>query len=505
MILKERIPINFYKLFSTKYMDFYMSCLIELRRESSQSYSSLGLTEQECRAIINENLARQKLVWQDDEPDEPEDLVILQESSSAPILSHLIRWGWMKSDYDDKLNCNVLSFPEYSQLYIELFEKLFSEDDSKERESMLAVYSYLFTYQSDQEKNNDILKNALKTSKNLGQLLSNMQDGMGSYFDELSRQKEFRGIQEVLVKELNNSDSQKYAILTTTDSFYRYKEAVKELIDQILSEKEHQKESLGREMRSHEESSREYRRAARALELDGQAVDIVCAIEREFETIERKYNRLIEQKTVFAGRAAARIRYILQEGVNEEDHTVALINLLCKSEKRREILSDLKERLPFTSQFKVVTENSLYSRRERDAGEFAPQAVSQAESLSGQKMEDFIPKPLYTKRQLRAFMEKHMEDGVFTAGEGAVQTVEDLEKLLFIWQEATGGGKQIDSTASNVRLDKSYKTKEGFTYTGLFIDMGVRTDGNTDIDLDSNRPSVTDVNAASDRVQPSPG
>ena len=80
------------------------------------------------------------------------------------------------------------------------------------------------------EKNNDILKSALRTSKSLGQLLSNMQDGMRSYFDELSSQKHFIGIQQVLVEEINNSDSKKYAILTTTDSFYRYKEAVKELI-----------------------------------------------------------------------------------------------------------------------------------------------------------------------------------------------------------------------------------------------------------------------------------
>ena len=51
-------------------------------------------------------------------------------------------------------------------------------------------------------------------------MLANMQESMRGYFDELSRQKSFLGIQEVLVKEINNSDSKKYAILTTTDSFY---------------------------------------------------------------------------------------------------------------------------------------------------------------------------------------------------------------------------------------------------------------------------------------------
>lgn len=47
---------------------------------------------------------------------------------------------------------------------------------------------------------------------------------------------------------------------------------------------------------------------------------------------------LIEQKTVFASRAAARIRYILMECVVEEDQTIAFVNLLTQSEKCDEIL-----------------------------------------------------------------------------------------------------------------------------------------------------------------------
>ncbi len=64
----------------------------------------------------------------------------------------LIRWGWIKSDYDEQLNTYILSFPEYSQLYVELFKKLQSEDDSRERESILSIYSALFTYQAEHEK-----------------------------------------------------------------------------------------------------------------------------------------------------------------------------------------------------------------------------------------------------------------------------------------------------------------------------------------------------------------
>ena len=233
---------------------------------------------------------------------------------------------------------------------MELFEKLFSEEGNRERESVLAVYSHLYTYSSDMEKNNDILKSAWNTSRTLVQMLANMQEGIRGYFDELSKQKSFLGIQEVLVKEINNSDSRKYAILTTTDSFYRYKEAVKELIEKNLGEKD----------------SPQYARNERAIELCEEAMDIIYRIEREFDTIERRYNKLIEQKTIFANRAAARIRYLLMEGVAEEDGTVAFVNLLNQSSKREEILAKLAAGMGMTERYREVTDKSMYRQKNTD-------------------------------------------------------------------------------------------------------------------------------------------
>lgn len=168
-----------------------------------------------------------------------------------------------------------------------MFQKLQTEDDSRERESILSIYSALFTYHSDTEKNNDILKNALQTSRRLGQLLSNMQDGMRSYFEELSQKKNFIGIQKVLVEEINNSDSKKYAILTTTDSFYRYKEAVKELVSQILRENDQKREQLVKERTGLVEGTVTSKRNQYRLEYCESASQLVYQVEREFDLIEK--------------------------------------------------------------------------------------------------------------------------------------------------------------------------------------------------------------------------
>lgn len=335
MSLFSRIPNEFYKLFTSKYTEYYMAFLVAIYNAMEQSYSVLGLTEKECRAVMNERIASAAILWDDETYDE--DGVFLTRSNMASVcLKHFEEWGWLKQDYDETLNSHVVTFPEYSQMYVELFARLMDEGDSQERESVLAIYSHLYTYSVDTEKNNEILKSALNASKRLVRMLVNMQDGMRGYFDELSRQKKFKGIQDVLVKEINNSDSRKYAILTTTDSFYRYKEAVKELIVKNLDENEARRRKKERELTTLEPGTPAFVRCSRVIELCDEAADIMFRIERQADVIERRYNKLIEQKTVFARRAAARIRYIMLEGADGDDRTAAFCQPSEQERQKRE-------------------------------------------------------------------------------------------------------------------------------------------------------------------------
>ena len=464
MSLMGKIPPDFYKLFVSKYMGYYVSFLVAVHEESSRSYSVLGLTEQECRAVINEKLTETTIDWDQDRFDEEGELLTRSNMASV-CLGHFVDWGWLRRDFDETLNSYVLSFPEYSRLFVELFQKLSSEEDGAERESVLAVYSYLFTYSSDPEKNNEMLKSAWKTSRRLTQMLSNMQEGMRGYFDELSRKKDFRGIQEVLVKEINNTDSRRYAILTTTDSFYRYKEAVKELIDRNLRENELRRQELEQRRGEEPEGTPAAARAGRAVELCTEAMDLLYQIEREFDVLERRYNQLIEQKTVFAGRAAARIRYLLQEGAQEEDQTILLVNLLDHGKRKEELLEELAARMKVTSSYRVITEKSFYSRRDKEKEAFLPGAVAEAPQAEKEELGEFVLRPLYTGKELRDFWNRSQKDGVFRAGKDTVRSMEDLEKLFFIWQEMT----EQSEGRQEIEIGEEVETEEGFRFSSLTV------------------------------------
>lgn len=464
MSLMGKIPPDFYKLFASKYMGYYVSFLVAVHEESSRSYSVLGLTEQECRAVINEKLTETTIDWDQNRFDEEGELLTRSNMASV-CLGHFVDWGWLRRDFDETLNSYVLSFPEYSRLFVELFQKLSSEEDGAERESVLAVYSYLFTYSSDPEKNNEMLKSAWKTSRRLTQMLSNMQEGMRGYFDELSRKKDFRGIQEVLVKEINNTDSRRYAILTTTDSFYRYKEAVKELIDRNLRENELRRQELEQRRGEEPEGTPAAARAGRAVELCTEAMDLLYQIEREFDVLERRYNQLIEQKTVFAGRAAARIRYLLQEGAQEEDQTALLVNLLDHGKRKEELLEELAARMKVTSSYRVITEKSFYSRRDKEKEAFLPGAVAEAPQAEKEELGEFVLRPLYTGKELRDFWNRSQKDGVFRAGKDTVRSMEDLEKLFFIWQEMT----EQSEGRQEIEIGEEVETEEGFRFSSLTV------------------------------------
>ena len=463
MSIKSRIPKDFYKLFNSKYMEYYQLVLLTLYEESGQSYSLLGLTEDECQDIINEEIAKFTMDWSQDQFEDEGELLTRSNMASI-MLRRLEEWGWLHKDYDETLNQYVVSFPDYSQMFVDVFQRLFSEDNSMERESILAVYSHLFTYSSDKEKNNDILKSALQTSKALLQMLANMQEGIRGYFESLSQKNTFLGIQEVLVNEMNNTYSAKYAILTTTDSFYRYKEEVKELIDKNLSENEMRKQMfIGKKLEIPKDSA-VWHRNERAIDLCDEAMEILFQINREFDSIERRYNRLIDQKRTFAKRAAARIRYILVEGNIEEDRTKALVRLLNNSSRRGEILDDLGQRFGMTERFQVIKEKSFMRPRDGERAEFTPQRIETAEE-TGQNLEEFVVKPLYTHAELQAFREQNEVDGAFQVTEQTVQGVEDLEKLLFVWQETT----EVAANALDIEIGEEFKTEDGMQYSGFSI------------------------------------
>ena len=81
-------------------------------------------------------------------------------------------------------------------------------------------------------------------------------------------------------------------------------------------------------------------------------------------------------------------------------------------------------------------------------------------------MADFVPKPLYTRKELQSFRRQNTVGGRFVTTEKTVQSVEDLEKLLFLWQEETESHTKEDRVSV---VGEELQSAEGFIYSKLVI------------------------------------
>ena len=117
MSLLKQIPKEFYNLFRTTNREYYFEILIDLYQANMEEYHTFGMDKNTCRDRINETMVRLQIVWQEDEEENEQENQELGEqmemrTPAARSLANLIKWGWLREDYDEQLNEEILTFPE---------------------------------------------------------------------------------------------------------------------------------------------------------------------------------------------------------------------------------------------------------------------------------------------------------------------------------------------------------------------------------------------------------
>ena len=82
-----------------------------------------------------------------------------------------------------------------------------------------------------------------------------------------------------------------------------------------------------------------------------------------------------------------------------------------------------------------------------------------------EELEEFICKPIYTRQEIEAFRRENERDGVFAVTEDTVKSVEDLEKLFFVWQDAA----EIADSDSEITIGREFESEDGYRFSELRI------------------------------------
>ena len=130
MILKKKIPKDFYKLFRNPEHGLLYAAFdrpVPHKPGSVCPFAADGCRMQK-HSGGDDSKGESGLV--EDETERADESGFLGLTPSA-VLDRLVKWGWLSSDFDERLNCYIISFPEYSRMYVELFERLGQEDESQ--------------------------------------------------------------------------------------------------------------------------------------------------------------------------------------------------------------------------------------------------------------------------------------------------------------------------------------------------------------------------------------
>ena len=113
-----------------------------------------------------------------------------------------------------------------------------------------------------------------------------------------------------------------------------------------------------------------------------------------------------------------------------------------------------------------MNEKSLYQRRDRKKEAFVPQAVTEVtEQADSEEMNEYVLKPLYTQKEIREFRKQNEQDGNFIVTKDTVKSMEDLEKLFLVWQDAT----EVAEGTEEIEVGEELENENGLRFSKLVI------------------------------------
>lgn len=419
MSLINEIPESFWTLFRSYNRDAYIEALMKINEE--YEYNNYYLSRDVCIQVLSNYFSERSLVAMKEEQETDADVL---EPVATRVLNWLVRTRWLRRLEDYATGVTNIVIPDYTAVFLDAFERLSGEEEDTEI-YIQNVYAILFSYRTDPRKNERLLNTALVNTKRLNKALQDMLHNMDKFFSSLLEQK-FYGdlLKEHLEGYVEEVVRKKYHILKTSDNFYRYKTDIKIWLQEIRERQQLEPENL----------------------------ELVNQIDRGFDDIEHRIANMDREHTRYVRATVTRLNYLLSQEEDMRGMVVQILNGIAEDPDRR--LKQTAEKLNF-SHVDVLSEKSLYKRKKgRRAFLETLEADEEVTELS---REDVLRlnrmKNRYSRQQIEAFIEEHMEDGKAEVTESFVSDEESFEKLILAYDYAGKKGSLYQVEESGEMID----------------------------------------------------
>lgn len=423
MQLRHEIPDTFWSLFRSVNREIYIDALLCINEE--YQYNNYFLSREACIQILGDMNARKRVSLQWEENETEFDML---ETPSSRILNWLLKTGWLKRIEDYHTLVTNIVIPDYSAIFIDAFESLSSEEGEDTEVYIQNVYATLFSFQNDSRANLSMLRTALVNTRRLNKVLQDMLHNMDKFFARLLDQN-FYGdlLKEHLDGYVGEIVQKKYHILKTSDNFYIYKMDIKKCL---------------RDMRENEEWIENIRARAKAMgDTKDDVLELLDLIERGFDDIEHRISNMDREHAKYVRATVTRLNYLLSGETDTKGLVVQLLNRISAAdepERMEHMIRETGARMNL-SLFEALSEKSLYKRR-RPRKDFISQMAAD-EEMEDLGKEDVLRlnriQMRYSRQQIEAFIESHMEQDVMDASKIRITDEEEFEKLILAYDYST--------------------------------------------------------------------
>ena len=445
--LRDQMPKEFYNLFQSKNLNSFMDCLLAIYNAivNETSFAVKGISVSDCIYYANQSVSSS--VFDDDQL--LSDFV--EGEFQSKHLSALVKWGWLTRKYDSDTGLDLITIPEYSRLYIEVFKKL-SEDSVAGPSSIRNVFSALSGYKEVSGKDESFLADAYDAAKGLNVSLSSYSDRIRSQLDMLFREKDGNNLIHKLYEYLLQNDKTGHSDISKRGHFLAMGDATVTIIDELMDlvltdiEKVSEPESEADErryvlLRRHYEQLKDIKNEVRRAM--GLYREIIALSSDLCIRAERRWKILNSATSEIAAKRFDRLLVKLAHEVADGENSLAI-----KCANEFAFYDDspfFMDKYPYTPPGERGTEPPLYVGKKEDRAAATPAK--------------FIPK--YSKRELRDFEQSHSVNGVFHATKDNIQTPEDLDKLIHLYLRA------MENDLIKVIPGKVIRKGEDFAYSEL--------------------------------------
>ena len=432
MNIFNKIPENFFSILVSKNKNIYIDALFVLREAFKQE---MTISRENIISRLINNLEDE--FYQEDfsEEDETNELKDNNISSKAYFLLRKLKWaGWVEFEMQrDSFEENVI-IPDYAIKFIDLLYSIVEEKQVEYNSYVFATYSSLKLASIEKGETYNAIITAYNNTVQLINELKSLYNSLGRFHRKMCNQDNINeAINEHFFEYKEYSDEMIFPRFTR-DSVPRYKSPIRDMLNDILADKERLENTINIASKNSKYKSRE--------EAEDDILNKIRTVLEVYENIDSTMNQIEQKNTDYVRASVNRIQYLL---TNDKELKGKLVSIL-KNSKHEKVLEQMEKEVKLLRQ-EYISKDSIYLRNSNDKRKQGnPIALKETKELDSKTLYDFAKslENLYSNKKINDFMSKNFKDRPFiNSNEIELKSVEDLILLILATIKADKSGKSF--------------------------------------------------------------